>query len=114
MSWYSSTSTCRKRSRHALAHVRLLVEQPERAHDQVAEVERAALGQQAVVVGVDARELELALRARPLGVVAVPGALLEPLARSGGTRRPTTSSSFSRSMRATKLASSGAGLPRIS
>ena len=69
-------------ARDALAHVRALVEQLERAQDEVAEVERAALGQQAVVVGVEAGELELARRAgargvglrrrhRPLGVGAV-------------------------------------------
>ena len=63
VSWYSSTSTWRKRPRHPLAHVRVLVQQPERAHDQVAEVERAALGEQPVVVGVEARELQLARRA---------------------------------------------------
>ena len=49
--------------RRALAHVRALVQQPEGAHHEIAEVERAALRQQAVVVGVDAGELDLAGRA---------------------------------------------------
>ena len=40
-----------------------LLEQPEGAQDQLAEVERAGLGQEPVVVGVEARELELALNA---------------------------------------------------
>ena len=47
-------------ARHALAHVRPLVEQLEGAQDQVPEVERPALGEQAVVVGVEPRELALA------------------------------------------------------
>ena len=52
----------------------LLVQQPERAQHQVAEVERAALGEQAVVVGVDARELELARGVRARGVAGASAA----------------------------------------
>ena len=44
------------------------MQQPERLQDQVAEVERAALGQEAVVVGIEAGELELAVGTRPRGV----------------------------------------------
>jgi hypothetical protein len=54
---------------HPLAHVRALVEEAEGAHDEVTEVERAALREQAVVVHVKARELELALGVRPRRVV---------------------------------------------
>ena len=95
VSWYSSTSTCRKRSRGALAHVRALVQQLERAHDQVAEVERAALVQQAVVVGVEARELALAAAWARSASVAAAGRRLGPGAQSSAE----TSSSFSRSIR---------------
>ena len=56
----------------ALAHVRLLVQQAEGAQDQVAEVERPALAEQAVVVGVEAAELELARGVRSRGVVVRP------------------------------------------
>ena len=49
---------------HALAHVRALVEELERVQDEVAEVERAALRQQAVVVGIEAGELEPPWRRR--------------------------------------------------
>ncbi len=55
-------------ARDPLTHVRALVQQPERLQDQVAEVERAAVGQEAVVVGVEAGELELAVGMRPRGV----------------------------------------------
>jgi hypothetical protein len=54
--------------RRALAHVRALVQQLEGAHDQVPEVERAALLQQAVVVGVEAGELALAVGVGALGI----------------------------------------------
>ena len=57
----------------AAAHVRALVQQRERAQDQVAGVQRAARGQQPVVVGVDLGELALAQRRGAGGVVAVLG-----------------------------------------
>ena len=53
-----------------LAHVRLLVEEAEGAQDQVAEVQGAPLGEQAVVVRVQVRELELA-RGRAAGRVVL-------------------------------------------
>ena len=58
-SWYSSTSTWRKRS-HSAAWSR---EQRDRAQHEVAGVERALLGEQRVVVGVQLGELALALAA---------------------------------------------------
>ena len=56
---------------HAAAHVRALVQQPERAQHQVAGVQRAAVGQQPVVVGVQLGELTLAQRGGARGVVLV-------------------------------------------
>ena len=56
--------------RHPLAHVRALVQQAERPQDQVAEVERPALREQPVVIGVQAGELALALRPGARGVAA--------------------------------------------
>ena len=53
---------------HALTDVRPLVEKLEGAQDEVAIVERAALPQEAVVVGVESGEFELARRAGALGV----------------------------------------------
>ena len=50
------------------ANVRLLVQQPEGVQREVADVERAGLGQQSIVRGVDVRELELALCVRALVV----------------------------------------------
>jgi hypothetical protein len=52
----------------ALAHVGVLVEQPEGAHDERAEVEGAALGQEPVVIDVEPSELELPRRAGPGGI----------------------------------------------
>ncbi len=49
------------------ADVRLGPQQPERLHDEVPEVERARLGEHAVVGGVDRGELALARRPRPVG-----------------------------------------------
>ena len=100
VSWYSSTSTCRKRRGGPLAHVRALVEQAEGAQDEVAEVERAALGQQAVVVGVDAGELELA---RGCGRVPASVFMRQPPRPRRAARSADTISSLSRSMRDTKL-----------
>ena len=68
--------------------------------------------EQAVVVRVEARELELARGAGAFGVGRPrPPSRARP---RRGSSSAETISSFSRSMRATKLASSGAGLPRIS
>jgi hypothetical protein len=52
----------------ALAHVRVFVEQPEGTHDEPAEVEGAALGQEPVVIDVEPCELELPRRAGPCGI----------------------------------------------
>ena len=72
-------------ARHALAHVRALVQQPEGLQDQVAEVERAALGEQPVVVAVEAGELELAVGPGPRGVaLGVGGEPLRIAAQVGG------------------------------
>jgi hypothetical protein len=75
------------------------VQQGEGAQHQVARVQRAAVGQQPLVVGVQPGEL--AARASSSSAWAV---------SSSGV----TIACFSRSMRDTKPASSGAGLPRIS
>ena len=64
---------------------------------EVAEVERAALAQQRVVIGVDLRELELALGVRALGVAARAGRERGGVAR--GSRAAETISSLSRSIR---------------
>ena len=64
---------------HALAHVRALVQEPERPHHEVAEVQRPALLQKAVVVGVDAGELHLAGRGGTRGVAAGSGPLHQAL-----------------------------------
>ena len=60
------------------AHVRLGAQQPERVQHEVAEVERARLGEHAVVGGVDRGELALARGARAIG-----RALLGQLRRPG-------------------------------
>ena len=57
-----------KAARDALTHVRAPVQQGEGPHDQVAEVERAACGQQPIVVGVEPGELELPVGPRAGGV----------------------------------------------
>ena len=108
VSWYSSTSTWRKRRATRSRTCGLLVQQPERAQDQVAEVERAALGEQAVVVGVEARELELArgrarARRRPSAVVG------EPLgvARGSRPRRPSRPSAGRCARRSSPAAAPG-------
>ena len=49
--------------RDALPECRSILKQPEGAQDQLAEVERAGLGEEPVVIGVEASELELALNA---------------------------------------------------
>ena len=77
---------------------------------EVAEVERPGLGQHAVVGGEEGRELALARRPRPLGL-----AVAWQRARPGAcSRRPSTSSSLSRSIRWTMAPSSALGLPRRS
>ncbi len=56
----------------AFADVRPLVEQRLRAQDEVAGIEQALLGQQAVVGVVERRELALALRVDVLAPAAMP------------------------------------------
>ena len=75
----------------------MLVQQPDRAQDHLAEVERAGLVEQPVVVGVDARELHLALGAASRSASS---SLTRPArAPSAGTRPTVTISSLSRSIR---------------
>ena len=67
---------------HPGANVRLLVQEPEGVQHQIAEVERAGLGEQTVVVRVHLCELELTLGVRALGVTSLAARLRRP-ARPG-------------------------------
>ena len=66
VSWNSSTSTCAKRAARRARTCGLARRRRNACSDEVAEVERARLGEHAVVRGVDRGELALARRARPV------------------------------------------------
>ena len=67
VSWNSSTSTWRKRAASRARTCGLDRSSPNACSDEVPEVERARLGEHAVVRGVDRGELALARRPRPVG-----------------------------------------------
>jgi hypothetical protein len=64
---------------HALAHRGTVLEQVDRAHDHLAEVDRAGMVEEAVVVAIEARELELAHAPVANGVVRRAGERLGPV-----------------------------------